>query len=511
MIKKASFRELQHYSRNDILHSIDLPIKIGEDIIARLVRSNILKIRSESPGIVAEELQSSDIVVGDVEISNSDKRYVFDYVGLIELNVGENNIIINCFPKYIKRSERELNLNDMRLFVRAIERYNNAQQFTITISSDADEIIQYNPLAIVIFLLRDYWEHGLYTNEKEILESNGNGEIDWESTINQNIPLLRNGRPFYVEYYTAVSTTDESDYITRLHEYLLTKYSRHLRETTIDQLFDIETVDLYDCNQIDFGNQEYIEQRILKEINVQFVTRKQILLRAMYALIHKTGNSEELPDLSLYGTNSFHKIWETVCAEVFCSQLKLPIKHLPLTLKDSYKNESRSLLEIIPFPQWRHYESCKTQQASGTLIPDYISVCNAGNSTFFVILDAKYYDIKFHPKLSGQPGVDDIDKQYLYQLAYSDFIEQHNLVPINAFLCPCDEKSSSVAGEVEMAIFAKTGLKKIKVVLLSCERMLQAFLSDRKIDIQRELPDLFFAEKECKSSNIVNAVSLSGE
>lgn len=496
MIKNTSFRELERYSRNDILVNLNVSEEIGKSIISRLLKSGILKVRNEPQGIDTEELKSSDIAVGELELSNYDRRYVFDYVGVIDLTIESHNFIINCFPKYIKRSEDTLRLEDMKPFVRTIERYNKAQQYTISVASEDDDRLQYNPLALALFLLRDYWEHGIYANTKEILEHNGTSEIEWESTISQTIPLLRNGRPFYVNYFTTESTTDESDYITHLHEYLLTKYSKHFKETGLDELFGIEITELYEGEQSDFGDDDYIEQRILKEINVQFVTQKQILLRAMYALIHKSGQMEEESGLSLYGTNTFHKVWENVCAEVFDSQLSTPIKQLSMYLADEYKNDTRTLQEFIPAPKWKNYKNKAEKPASKTLIPDYVSVYEKDGLSYFVIMDAKYYDISLPPELAGQPGVDDIDKQYLYQLAYKDFIEKHNLIPINAFLCPGDIATFDIAGEVEMPIFAGLNLSNIKVAILSAEKMLQAYLDGEQLDLQKELPDLFWEEGE---------------
>lgn len=491
MIRTASFRELEHYSRDDIFDLLGVQEDIGKNIISRLRRSNILKVRSDSLSINTEELRSSDIAIGNFDIPNSDRRYVFDYVGLIDITIGESNFILNCFPKYIKRPEKEFELADMQPFVRAIEQYNKAQQYTITVSTEFDDRIQYNPLAIVLFLLRDYWEHGIYANSEEVLERNGTGEIEWETTISQTIPLIKNGRPFYMEYFTAETTTDKSDYITRLHEFLLTKYSRHLHEANLDDLFGVETVELYEGEQADFGDTDYIEQRILKEINIQFVTHKQILLRAMYALIHKTGHTEEESGLSLYGTNSFYKVWEDVCAEVFASQLSIPIKSLPMCVNNEYKNDTRTLLELIPRPLWHNCNSGETQEATKTLIPDYISVYNKDNLSYFVIMDAKYYDITLPPHLSGNPGVDDVDKQYLYQLAYRDFVESHNLIPINAFLCPGDIEGFDIAGEVEMPIFTGLGLANVKVVILPVSRMLEVYLSGDQLDLSKELAGLF--------------------
>ena len=51
-------------------------------------------------------------------------------------------------------------------------------------------------------LLNDYYENGLYENDKDIIENNGNGEIHWDKTINDSFTLLSNNRPYYLELKT---------------------------------------------------------------------------------------------------------------------------------------------------------------------------------------------------------------------------------------------------------------------------------------------------------------------
>ena len=56
-------------------------------------------------------------------------------------------------------------------------------------------------------------------------------------------------------------------------------------------------------------------------------------------------------------------------------------------------------------------------------------------------------------KLSGNPGIADITKQYLYQLAYQDFILKHGFKHIyNCFLMPSNnhEKEVEYIGEVKL-------------------------------------------------------------
>lgn len=73
----------------------------------------------------------------------------------------------------------------------------------------------------------------------------------------------------------------------------------------------------------------------------------------------------------------------------------------------------------------------KGVRAPKTLIPDLVCIFPYENNYCFGIFDAKYYNIHFYVGKSdnknyvtGQPGVGDITKQYLYQLAYMDFIRE---------------------------------------------------------------------------------------
>ena len=47
--------------------------------------------------------------------------------------------------------------------------------------------------------------------------------------------------------------------------------------------------------------------------------------------------------------------------------------------------------------------------------------------------------------MSGQPGVEDVNKQYLYHLPYSRFIKAHALIAINVFVSLTVETKSYVA------------------------------------------------------------------
>ena len=89
-------------------------------------------------------------------------------------------------------------------------------------------------------------------------------------------------------------------------------------------------------------------------------------------------------------------------------------------------NNPKTLKDLIERPKWVSKDSNTT--FSDTLIPDLISVERYNNECIFVILDAKYYTMYLkNNKVEGQPGIGDITKQYLYQLAYKSFIELNNI------------------------------------------------------------------------------------
>ena len=80
--------------------------------------------------------------------------------------------------------------------------------------------------------------------------------------------------------------------------------------------------------------------------------------------------------------------------------------------------------------------------ANETLIPDLVTIAKVDEDWQFIIFDAKYYTSRleygYPPK--GQPGIESITKQYLYQLAFQKFIAEHSFSAIrNCFLMPSEE------------------------------------------------------------------------
>ena len=103
-----------------------------------------------------------------------------------------------------------------------------------------------------------------------------------------------------------------------------------------------------------------------------------------------------------------------------------------------------------------------------------------------VILDAKYYNLRMEKDkaLSGQPGIESVTKQYLYQLAYQDFADRHGIMGIrNCFILPTEQPTIINKGHVELQMLKNLGLQDIEVRLLPAAKIYNYYLANRQMDI----------------------------
>ncbi len=95
-------------------------------------------------------------------------------------------------------------------------------------------------------------------------------------------------------------------------------------------LFGMEETKLSDEKPDFFGEDTYIIYRLEKEMNVQFNTRKQAILKALASFISNQGAIDDVYNFGIFGTASFNLVWEKVCAEVMDNQLHTQLGALNL-------------------------------------------------------------------------------------------------------------------------------------------------------------------------------------
>ena len=102
----------------------------------------------------------------------------------------------------------------------------------------------------------------------------------------------------------------------------------------------------------------------------------------------------------------------------------------------------------------------------------------------FLLGDRKicYNNMVFNEKmLKNQPGIESITKQYLYQLAYNDFLDDCGLTEVrNCFLMPTVGEKIINKGYVELGMIQLFDLNPIEVRLLPAEKYLTAICVVKK-------------------------------
>lgn len=306
-----------------------------------------------------------------------------------------------------------------------------------------------------LMLVQDWMEHGTYLVEQTELEENGDGEINWEETIARKQPYWQKTRspqrqhPIYMEYFTESRQEDPSHYVTRLHQCLLAKCFHELEELGLAKALGLFCDAYYEGELSEFGEKDYILSRLKGELGNQFITAKRHTLELMKGVIEDEFGTDDDLGPQMLGMKNVHSLWEKAIKEVFGDQLDMKISDIKgLTPEDSKKD--KTLMEYIDPPKWMG----KTGQDGaleitkkgkvGQLEPDFVAIEKYENSEqkYMVILDAKYYVPDFSKDgktITGQPGVGDINKQFLYQLAYKHLIERNNLKVFNAFVFPEDD------------------------------------------------------------------------
>ena len=483
-IVSSYVREQKRYTKNELKNIFSYDESGVEKFIKNLKAYGVLKsVKNNTNQLELSELMDEDVEITDETADSGDCLYVFTYVGIITCG----NRVIKVYPKYLL-SKKDDPLDEMKQVIKVLERYSRSEEQIINVFNGNGENRSFNILAVILFLLNDYYEYGIYTNSEDIVEVNGEGEILWGKTIDESFALIDDNRPYYMELYTGRSVDDDLDYFKRLHECILTECSHQLRDAQLDTLFNMDSIELSEESLQDFGDRDYILECIYKELNIQFNTRRQILLKTLYAYVFQERRMlEENDGISMYGTTSYHAVWEKVCAEVFDNKLNTTLGQLKMSvpLAEQYKSMQRkTLIEIIEKPIWEGSDT--TETAAETLIPDLISIPKTNGVDSFIIFDAKYYNIQLEKgkRLRGNPGVGDVTKQYLYQLAYREFIKAHNIAVVkNCFLMPTEKDEIVKKGTAKMPMLEALGLENIQIRLIPTKILYDYYLAQKKMDI----------------------------
>ncbi|MGL5593794.1 MAG: LlaJI family restriction endonuclease [Cetobacterium sp.] len=413
--------------------------------------------QSENSEILNKLMERNIIIRDNQSIS-------FRFVGMIALI----DCIVIVFPKYkVDPYEnyigREVeHRNYIKTIFKVFEKYRKSKSSLL--EKDCDEEEEYlNLFSLYKSLIDDFIENGLYENERHIHTLCGDGEIDWNKTIGEldnHFNTLKN--PIYLNYYTHDIEEEQENYIRSIQKKLLTDaaaYFEEFRKFGLDGFqFDFH----FDGDLI--GDEEYQIFKIDLELRENFSERKINLLKLMRSILKEKAHSI-YEDINIYGTKSYHSIWENVCQNVL--------------------GHDSTLRKNIPKPNWKSINN-EEDNYSSSFIPDIVFEENND----LHIYDAKYYETEFDEKgklKNNAPGIGDIGKQFLYEESYRAYYKKVGIEKTryyNAFLFPTEETQHSYIGEVSFEIFQG---KKIKLFKLSTEKMYENYLKNTKISLEPKI------------------------
>lgn len=472
-IYSAFFRETKtFYKIEDLKHllkssnSDEITLEHAKDIYQKLLNENVIKSCTKKQ-FDLNELNEEEISKKEEEdpsiVNSNDKGFFFRFVGVVYID----DCVLKIYPKYIDLNGKEIPSpydfenadesvqdeihNHLKKVLRVIKRITKDSQ-AVSLNNENKE--KFNHIGMQIFLLEDYYKNGIYQNIENIIETNGEGEIDWDKTINETTAIIKNKKPYYVELQTINTRSNEFDYFKLLHESILSECSKSLRDTDLLEYLGMIPCELTGMDLSTFGDTNYIKYRLQQEIRTQFITRKRNQLISLLTYITEETSKHYSNTLKLYGSYHFEHVWEVVCKAVFDdlynneyridnSVLKTSpslnqLLDAGIIKKDTVPdrtNPKNNLKDLIEKVEWNmNGISCSPD---GNLTPDLICIDEQEN---FYVLDAKYYIVKVNEEtkqIQNNPGIQDVLKQFAYERAYSDFLKDYLFThTLNAFVMP---------------------------------------------------------------------------
>lgn len=443
IIADCVFREQQPYTLAELRRariaptdggSVSAPAgSSGSDVSLLALRDYLLSLRINNSPVFQQYAGNTP------GISTAD-TYRFNFVGL--LNVGQFMFLV--LPKYYRgvtpdiiRGHETHMLDEFAAILDAIRQYlrnpkhkNDAIGFGYEAGTDNNSG---NLIDLYRFLLEDFTENGLYHSSRRITELNGLGEIDWNRTVNQIVPLRSaSSKPVYVDIVSTRSTADTTTIIRSIQAAVITDISRYLESSGLNMLFHLPTAEPSPKTLSELGDRDQLCRLLWKELHIQFVTRKRLLLRALIQYLEMYSSGQIMPLLA-QGTCSFNLVWEDACKVMFNDEESLHATqppqwdyHEPLDWADDHRWTTTKTQ--ISASEITEDDSDEAHNAAGSpLEPDVVALNRDGSRRY--IIDAKYYIPRYRPvfpsergkKPKGQvdhtPGLKDIVKQYFYLMA----------------------------------------------------------------------------------------------
>lgn len=479
-MKHIDFIERKLYSYNELLCLFSQDREALNKTLGTAISKNIFKIKTSTTR--DEEIKENSFLLEDEEIIKEEKYseylYYTEYVGLIVVN----SYVLKIYPKYFLNAE-DIPNDSFKDVIKVLKKYKSLFQNS-DIFNDISLPKKYREFAVELSVMTDYLKEGIYEDNHRVIEKNGNGEILWDRTINDNIPYLVDKTPYYLETVTRRNYKNSRNYFKLLHEAIITNCFRKFNKMGLLGVFSMPNIFISEKKLSDFGSLSEILYNIENELNIQFSSRRKTILNLMYIYVAKKDSLYKVDEIGIYATRKFENVWEKALKDVLDTDYNKTLKTMLGSMNEkSYESfELATLDSIIDKPIWNINGN---NISAETYVLDILKISK--DKKILNIYDAKYYVPKISEdksKITHQPGIQDISKQFFYELEYKKLIERSYITEIqNYFLLPkTQDKNPEI--NISMEMFKRIGVGKINVLFLDPKKVFSAYLDNRIVDVK---------------------------
>ena len=317
---------------------------------------------------------------------------------------------------------------EILLFLNTISIALNNKEYIRT--SKHDLIDNMWPIESYLWILRDYFENGIYYNREKNYSKSSNGKIDWKKTL-KTLPSISNKNIIYTDLICSkISPTNGK--ISEIHKYCII-----ISSCRIGWAFNLNVKMNYQKTM----SKNEMEKIVLHELNSSFDDIKRMRFKHMLAILKNTSEDENISKDQTYGINNYYYVFEKMINMIF----------------DGLNEKKMS--EYYPHGQWHLYSDENISYLSSELRPDTIHHHIKSNlEKFTYVIDAKMYrygNLKSRQSpIDGLPESSSIQKQITYAEYINYFVDTEYKVR-NAFILPFDYTNEQLP-EVEYLNDSKT-------------------------------------------------------
>ncbi|WP_186821605.1 LlaJI family restriction endonuclease [Wohlfahrtiimonas chitiniclastica] len=307
------------------------------------------------------------------------------------------------FPRStdLSKLQGELGHNESKQLVKALRKYVDNNRSSIGNDENIHTLNGFNLLSLYEWFLEDYINYGLYFRRDKKRITNGSS-IDWNKTINTEIPHIVDNSPVYLITHGLSNTTNSQGIIARIHCSIV-KYIYERIEFILDKI-GLPELDDYPLEKSFFNE---IRSYVLTELREAYSERDILLLKNILRFLEQeesiyAGNT-------MIGVQYFQYAWEFMLSEILLDRIN--VHHL------------------FPVPRYVHMDGSESIDKRRSLRTDIV-IKNEENKTVSII-DAKYYEAS---EVYNSPSWPDILKQLYYAKFLTPHYMKYNIE--NYFLFP---------------------------------------------------------------------------